>query len=758
MSVNNLLSRNTAECYVRSLQILDTQNSTDMNTGSLIVNGGAIFKKNIFCDGDLDVKKIYADEEIILDIYHVTGTANSTSVSTGAAIIEGGCGIAKDIYVGGSAHVLSTLQSTNPTTGAFIVTGGIGCDSLSSNDINVGDVLTVTNNLYTTEIYQTYSQFNIKNNGITAIDSKTQILNTVNSSDSTTGSLHIVGGVGIEKDIFVGGNFNVLSTTNSLNYTNGSIVTAGGLGVTQDVNIHGNLTVDGLYNINTLNITSTVDSISTTSGALIVAGGVAIAKNLYVGGNIHTDAAFNVDSLNIISTTNATDTLTGALIVSGGASIAKNLFCDNYYLKNSNFKTIYDGTSGVAAKTIFGDGSTWKWQIGSTNGGIETINFAFDDQANFYANGSVQTDTVVATHKIEITGTNNSASTTNGSLIISGGVGIAKDTFTGGKIEILNSAGATSTSTGALIVHGGVGIKSDVYILGKCRPASETVTSTTGSSDGSSGALVVAGGVGIGRMMYVNNYLSIHNGGDSISNGLLVTGGAQVDGSIQALSTIDSSSSTTGCLQIFGGAGIGKSLYVTSEIRNGSTLESTSTSTGSLLISGGVGVAKSLYVGGNCHFIITTDATSTSNGALQVAGGMGIGKDIYCHNIYCTDTETLTANFSDFPIASTPTFAFRKVNNIVYCFTLDSVINNSNCTAATCTTTNTIPSQFRQATNLTYFTNPRIIYAIMDSTTNVLLMLQANENYTMTLTDFTNGTMSGHQYRIDPFSISWFHA
>jgi hypothetical protein len=71
------------------------------------------------------------------------------------------------------------------------------------------------------------------------------------------------------------------------------------------------------------------------------------------------------------------------------------------------------------------------------------------------------------------------------------------------------------------------------------------------------------------------------------------------------------------------------------------TTDAESTSTGALQVAGGVGVAKSLFVGtnlnvsgsstvtGNVIINGTTDAASTSTGALQVAGGVGVAKSLF---------------------------------------------------------------------------------------------------------------------------------
>jgi hypothetical protein len=65
-----------------------------------------------------------------------------------------------------------------------------------------------------------------------------------------------------------------------------------------------------------------------------------------------------------------------------------------------------------------------------------------------------------------------------------------------------------------------------------------------------------------------------------------------------------------------------------------STVTSTSTTTGGVILSGGVGIAKDVWVGGTINVGSTTSATNTTSGALQVVGGAGIQGDLYARNIY----------------------------------------------------------------------------------------------------------------------------
>jgi len=59
------------------------------------------------------------------------------------------------------------------------------------------------------------------------------------------------------------------------------------------------------------------------------------------------------------------------------------------------------------------------------------------------------------------------------------------------------------------------------------------------------------------------------------------------------------------------------------------TTISSSTSSGALQVLGGAGIGGNLYVGGDIHITSTTESTGYTTGALQVVGGAGISGNLY---------------------------------------------------------------------------------------------------------------------------------
>ena len=87
-------------------------------------------------------------------------------------------------------------------------------------------------------------------------------------------------------------------------------------------------------------------------------------------------------------------------------------------------------------------------------------------------------------------------------------------------------------------------------------------------------------------------------------------------------SSTSASSTTTGALQVAGGAGITGNLYTGGQVRVTDTEESSSAAGGALVVSGGVGIAKNLNVGGDIQvtgdFTVAGTFTTTASDSLAI--------------------------------------------------------------------------------------------------------------------------------------------
>jgi hypothetical protein len=176
------------------------------------------------------------------------------------------------VNAAGTAQTAKTTSSKlefNAATGIFKVTGEIVADKLTIQYTTVTTTSIVTDDVFT-------------------------VLNTTTSNSTTTGALVVRGGVGIGKDVFIGGQTNVgghiLPTTTGLYDLGSSSARFRTLYVTSSTIDIGGATLsvspEGYIDIDKISLSNTTDSTSISSGSFITAGGAGIAKNLYVGGDI----------------------------------------------------------------------------------------------------------------------------------------------------------------------------------------------------------------------------------------------------------------------------------------------------------------------------------------------------------------------------------------------------------------------------------------------------------------------------------------
>ena len=130
-----------------------------------------------------------------------------------------------------------------------------------------------------------------------------------------------------------------------------------------------------------------------------------------------------------------------------------------------------------------------------------------------------------------------------------------------------------------------------------------TFNDTSDSTSTTTGSVQMDGGLGIVKQIYVGGVARIQD-------------------------STNSSSCTTGALVVSGGVGIGQRLNVCGDQKINSSTESTNCTTGALVVTGGVGISKNLNVCGDADIYSTTQSTDKNSGALVVEGGVGIEKNL----------------------------------------------------------------------------------------------------------------------------------
>ena len=160
-------------------------------------------------------------------------TTESSSITTGSLIVSGGVGIAKKLYIGGASNIagITTISNTTQTTlynnGALVVSGGVG---ISKDCIILGN-LYPNNNIYMTDInssriYGSYdtptADLRLNSTGH-ATKGRVLIDETTDSSSISTGAIVILGGMGIVKKLYVGGDLSSAGSVSVAGYSQNPI-------------------------------------------------------------------------------------------------------------------------------------------------------------------------------------------------------------------------------------------------------------------------------------------------------------------------------------------------------------------------------------------------------------------------------------------------------------------------------------------------------------------------------------------------------
>jgi hypothetical protein len=724
----------------------------------------------------------------------ITNSATSTSTSSGALVISGGVAIGDNINVANSATIGAGLIVQS---GQITLSGNTNNISAASPLQISGSTINLTSNL---GIQLSAFGAEVAVIGAFSVTNSVRVLGTATSVDTTSGALTVAGGVGIVGDVYAKNIFSngsqVLTNASLGAYGVTSLTTGSGIVVStatgaviissidtlQLVTNRGNATTNPVY------ITNTTTSIGTSTGALIVSGGTNLRGNLTIAGDT---LATNVTATNVVinntltvygaiqsfNNTNSTGTTTGAVILVGGLGVGQDLYAANIYgttVYDNNKRVVTDVTpvagSGISISGLTSTGPNVTFNINNTgvlalqgstyigissatgiisltNLGVQTLT-AGTDTAVSSTTGTITvwnvstlqsvTDRGNTTNRaISITNTTDANTSTAGALIVSGGVGVAKNLIVGANATIYGNLQVYGTSTyvnstQTVIVDPVIDIGTgpnntalgvnDGFDRGLLLHYSTTASLNTAYDNHSF--------VGMDNATQTFVYkTNIYPGaGQTFPSLFSNTGtfGAAKFGSLSLVSGTSATSTSTGDLVVSGGVGIGDNLYVKKTIYSGGLEVLTTASLGT----GGVGVSA-IYAGTdtavssnygavtiwntstlqsitnrgstttNAIYIAnTTTSNDTASGALTVTGGVGIGGNLYVANTsFVAGAQIITtATIGLFAVSSltagTDTAISTSTGNITVwnTGTLQSITNRGSTTTNAITITNTTTS------------------------------------------------------------------
>ena len=560
--------------------------------------------------------------------------AGSTSTTTGALTVTGGVGIGENLYVGRALYVSGSKVVTEATAGGVAslnaltgtVTISVGTDTASYVNTGTKDIL-----IWNTSTLQT-----ITSRGSTTSNA-ISITSTASSTGTNTGALTVTGGVGIGGTMYVGGVVNITNTATSISTSSGALIVVGGVGVGGSITAarfiptSSTIPIQGMYykSLNVLGFAVNSTAIANLSSYGMSIGLTLNSTNSLLEVNPTSGTNFSIGSPNA---TNALGIYNSGGTWAPGYGIVSNINANSL---RSLTVDLYDGidTGSVnTASTLYIEGAP----IGSSNGATTAITNPYALYVNSGASYLGGT--------LKISSTTPSTSTTTGALQVAGGVGIGGSLYIGNTVRIQSTVTSTGTTTGALVVTGGVGIGGSLYIGNTVR-----IQSTVTSTGTTTGALVVTGGVGIGGSVYIAN-TSYINGAEivttaTIGNYAAAGGGVGVSGTGTTSTFIiqnytSATSTNSGALQVWGGAGIGGNLYVGGNIVTlinqyvafGGNTSTRITRDGTLngLDLQTAAVSRLFIADTDGAVTIRSTATSaaTTNGSLVVVGGVGIGGNL----------------------------------------------------------------------------------------------------------------------------------
>ena len=331
-----------------------------------------------------------------------------------------------------------------------------------------------------------------------------------------------------------------INASNNINITTNNVILSNNTVFRWDyqsisINTNGNLLLNSGTSGSSVYISNTQDATNSTNGAFFVSGGINIKKSIYaqtsvllnttsgslniVNGNNGSVFNVNITSGNsnvIISAGDGTSTNPG-VVIGSSTNISKNLLA-----LHSNTDTVgsfYIGRSNVNGSRNFNINLP-NYSDYSSTGVVPTFSITSNETQNQLFSVESDTGNLNIYGALILHSTQDSISTTTGSFILYGGLGVDKNIYTNGGITsitnntsalLINSTNGETGTSGTLFnidtISNNIDINANVLNINKTLYVNSSgnihIQSTIDSLNASTASLILDGGMSINKKLSV---------------------------------------------------------------------------------------------------------------------------------------------------------------------------------------------------------------------------------------------------------------
>ena len=582
------------------LTITDYTNATSPSTGALVVQGGVGIGSDLWISGNSN----------IAGTIRLTNPTNAGSTATGALVVTGGVGIGSNLYVGGSTLFQGPVTFAGTAT-YILTTNTVYTDNIIELHTPPGgmDSTWTIDDGKDIGFHLHYFKNGADANGALLLRNDSKYLEWFQDGIDTTSNGNNF--TATTYGTFKTGSIILANTTASVSTTTGALVIAGGVGIGGDLNVNSNVIATNFYgNVYATN-TSTINvGYATTSGYAVTfntATLVATAITATFAATAYSLAVLS-NTVTINNPTGVTSTNSGALqIINGGVGIGGGLYVGATLTATNIAVTNFTAASGQIAGAEIVTTSTFSSVLGTALETITYLPYFITQDPALVPVPVVGTSNIYGTYNfgslsdIQTFGDYNTATNT-------GFYSVNDATGAPAHVEYIGWSGLTKFNRVVLNINytqsSGHTIDMDLYNFQK--DSWDTLAIYSGSPGWQQFALGVIDdvsylsntGTAVLRIYHVSAGNTAHRTWiDYVAIEQSTTGGQGPRGA-------------TGATGATGAQGVNTGTTTTFVISN--VTQSSSTTTGALQVQGGVGIGQDLWVGGTIHGNISGTITTAT--------------------------------------------------------------------------------------------------------------------------------------------------